>query len=253
MHAGHGQSVCSRVVREQKHCQRADWALAEVRSSPSVSNSTTSILVRRSCNFFILFLLLHSPYPSRSPPYPPERMSDSFQTPFPTDSSRSQAFALKTTRPNDAVPRSRSPVPRSSKPTVKRVYARKRSLHGHSSSLNLKENSFHSKSGSGTTELKLNLRSKLRARRTTSFASLQDRKKESEGHSGPRLGRKSSRASSRRSLDSPFCSQPSSPNRDEPAPNAQVSRSNSNRNISSGSESGDPCIVRAKATKHSNL
>ena len=180
-------------------------------------------------------------------------MSEPFQTPFPTDSSRSQAFALKTTRPNDTVPGSHSPIPRSSKPTVKRVYARKKSIHGNSSSRNLKENSFHSKSGSGTKELQLNLRSKVKARRTTSFASLQDRRREHEIHSGPRLGRKSSKSSSRRSLDSPFCSQPSSPNKDEAAPGAPVFRSNSKRNRSSGSESGDPTLPEPKRRNSTNL
>ncbi|KAJ3541245.1 hypothetical protein NMY22_g3958 [Coprinellus aureogranulatus] len=141
-------------------------------------------------------------------------MSQSPQTPFPTDSRLSQAFALKTTRPHAETAGPLSPVPSASKPPVKRVYARKKSSNGGSSSRNLKENSFHSKSGRGPEELKVNLQTKLRSRRTTSFASLKDRRKENEGSFGTRLTRKSSKASSRRSLDSPFCSQPSSPDKE---------------------------------------
>ncbi|KAJ3537730.1 hypothetical protein NMY22_g5477 [Coprinellus aureogranulatus] len=119
-----------------------------------------------------------------------------------------------------------------------RICAEK-SSNGGSSSRNLKENSFYSKSGRGPEELKVNLQAKLRSRRTTSFASLKDRRKENEGSFGTRLTRKSSKASSRRSLDSPFCSQPSSPDKESHAPNAQIGRSNSKRHRSSALDAQD--------------
>lgn len=160
-----------------------------------------------------------------------QNMAQPFQTPFPTDLSLSQTFVLKTTRPNAQDTGALSPVPQ--KPPVRRVYAHRKSL-GSASSRNLKENVIYAKPGRSPEEPKLNLRSKLRARRTTSFASLKERRhlKENEASPGHRLSRKTSRASSRRSLASPFSSQPSSPNQGTASPNAEIARSNSKRDRS---------------------
>ncbi|KAF5336533.1 hypothetical protein D9611_006540 [Ephemerocybe angulata] len=139
-------------------------------------------------------------------------MDDEIQTPYPTAMRQSQAFALKTTRPQQpSGPLSPVPTVMPSKPTIRRVYGSRRSLQGNVSSRNLKENSFHSKSGPKPEENALDLKTKLRTRRTTSFASLKDMKRENGLGDALRNSRKSLRTASQAPLASPFSSRPSSP------------------------------------------
>lgn len=135
-------------------------------------------------------------------------MSDHFQTPFPTESSRSQVFVLKTTRPTSGGPLSPVPKVGPSKPAIRRVYARKKTIRHSVSSRNLKENSPYSRSGPGLEDGAVNLRTKLRARRTTSFASLKDQKK---GGKSDKAGLLNLKSPSQVFLASPFCSRPASP------------------------------------------
>lgn len=141
-------------------------------------------------------------------------MLDDTQTPFPTTLSRSQAFALKSTRPRNDASEPLSPVPEGlfSKNALKTTQARKSTPRSGVASRNLKENAVHTRSSLGKAlEGPVNLKSKLKARRTTSFASLTDKRRDSANGDVRLLARKSSRSGSRVSLESPFSSRPSSP------------------------------------------